>query len=193
MINTDLINNYIDLCDIVITSNDIISARNLFLEIKSIFEFDIPHFMHGLKSDQNSASIDWELTNPYWLDDIPIIKAKLTKFLSENQNNTITQKTMPNITINNTNSNNATFNNSISIDILVNTARYNISEMSTLSDEETKLALEKVNELAEIIKSKENRKHKWSKIASVFKWIAEKSVDLACAFVPLIMQALQSL
>lgn len=65
--------------------------------------------------------------------------------------------------------------------------------MNSLSEGETKLALEKVNELADIIQSNENRKRKWSKMASIFKWIAEKSVDLAIALSPMIMQAFQSL
>lgn len=95
------------------------------------------------------------------------------------------------VNINNTNS--VAVENNIDISATVETVQTNINNMSSLSDEETKLALQKVNELAEIIKSKENRKQKWSKVASVFKWLAEKSVDLACAFSPMIMQALQSL
>lgn len=95
------------------------------------------------------------------------------------------------VNINNTNT--VEIENNIDVTAIVQVVQNEINNMTALSDEETKLALEKVNELAEIIKSKENRKSKWSKVASVFKWIAEKSVDLAIALSPLIMQALRCL
>lgn len=95
------------------------------------------------------------------------------------------------VNINNTNSVNV--DNNVDISATIRDIQTNINNMTSLSDEETKLALAKVAELAEIIKSKENRKSKWSKVASALKWLAEKSVDLACAFSPMIMQALQSL
>lgn len=95
------------------------------------------------------------------------------------------------VNINNTNT--VEIENNIDATAIVQVVQNEINNMTALSDEETKFALEKVNELAEIIKSKENRKSKWSKVASVFKWLADKSIDLACAFSPLIMQALQCL
>lgn len=95
------------------------------------------------------------------------------------------------ITINNTNS--VAVENNLEISITVQAVQNDIKNMDSLSDEETKLALEKVNELADILKSKENRKSKWSKVASFFKWIANKSVDLAVAFSPLIIQAFQNM
>lgn len=95
------------------------------------------------------------------------------------------------INVNNTNS--TVLENNIDISISIQTTYDNIKNMDSLSDEETKLALEKVNELATILQSKENRKSKWSKIASVFKWLANKSVELATAFSPLIIQALQNI
>lgn len=191
MINLDSVKHYIALCDAVIDSGDIDQAKNLFIEIKSLFECEIPHFMNGLKSEMNSASLYWEHTNPYWLDDIPLIKAKLQNAIA--MNNQVSHHNIPNIVINNNNSNSATYNNSLDIDTILQTTQFTIKEMNSLSDEETKIALEKVNELSNILQSKENRKSKWSKVASVFKWLADKSVDLACAFSPLIMQALRCL
>lgn len=191
MTKIDLVIDYINRCDNVIATGDISDARDLFLQIQSLFETDIPDFMNGLKSEIGSAYLDWENTNPYWLFDIPLIKAKLQKYISANLQ--ASQPVAPQIIINNTNSNSAAFNNSIDVTALLQTTQLTIKEMGSLSDEETKIALDKVNELAKIIQSKENRKGKWSKVASIFKWLAEKSVDLAVALSPLIIQALQGM
>ncbi len=189
MIDKALIQDYIHRCDDVISGGNIAQAKSLFLEIQSVFVNDIPYFMSGLQSEIGSASLNWEYTNNNWLVDMPIIKSKLIRLLST-QN---TQPTAPNVIINNANSNNASFNNTMNIESLLNITCYNINEMSSLSEEETKIAINKVNELADVIKSKENKKSKWKKLASIFKWLAEKSVDLVVAFSPLITQALSSL
>lgn len=185
-----LIESYIARCDKVIASNDINQAKNLFLEIQSLFETDIPHFFNGLDSEAGRAYPTWVSFNQYWLTDMPRIKAKLEKYKATLQSQNVS---VPTYSITNNNYAFAQNQTSISIKATIKTAQYTVSEMSSLSDTDTKEALAKLDELLAIAKSKESRKSKWAKLGAFFKWIAEKSVDLAVAFAPALLQIIQSL
>ncbi|MCL2256090.1 MAG: hypothetical protein FWC11_04440 [Firmicutes bacterium] len=106
---------------------------------------------------------------------------------------TSSQQSIPLVQIHNQNQNiNSNQNvNQTSIDIVFKNAREKIEESEALSEAETKEALEKLQELEAIIKSDEKRKVKWSKIGSFFKWFADKSVDVAVAFMPMIVKSLE--
>lgn len=68
----------------------------------------------------------------------------------------------------------------------------NINNMESLTDQETKEALEKLKELETIYNSKENRKQKWEKAKKILLWVADKSVDVAIAYFPIIMNILMN-
>ena len=60
--------------------------------------------------------------------------------------------------------------------------------MNGLSDEETENVLAKIDEIKAIVDQKEPKKTKWKKIKPILIWLADKSVDVGCALLPLILK-----
>lgn len=95
---------------------------------------------------------------------------------------------------NNTNTNNNKNDNS---NININEVKIDfkqiektINDMQSLTSAETKEALEKLKELENIYNSKESRKTKWETAKKILIWVADKSVDVAIAYFPVIMSIL---
>lgn len=193
MKKTEILNSYINRCDDVLKNKDLNAAKELFLEIRSIYMSEIPGFMSGLNCQ---SAFTWGTVSQYnnWLNDISRVKGKLLNYAATIESKEIQSanlsKSKP---INVYNSAIAVANNNIDIDIIIQETKNNIAEATSLSEDETKVALEKIDELLSIAKSKDTKKSKWSKIASIFKWIADKSVDLAISFAPTLLKVLECL
>lgn len=97
------------------------------------------------------------------------------------------------ITINNTNENanhnknNVIINNNIDFKDI----EKNLSENETMTAEETKNALKILKDLESIYNSNESRKIKWEKTKKVLIWLADKSVDIAISYFPIITNILK--
>lgn len=89
-----------------------------------------------------------------------------------------------NITINNTNTN----ENHNSFDMSFNMARETINSMTALTNEEIEEIQKRINELEEIVSSKDSKSKKWSKAKEIIKWIADKGVDIGIALLPLVLK-----
>lgn len=63
-----------------------------------------------------------------------------------------------------------------------------IKEMSGLSDQETEETIAKIEEIKAIIDQGGSKKTKWKKIKPILIWLADKSVDVGCALLPLILK-----
>lgn len=99
------------------------------------------------------------------------------------------------ITNNKTNDINIYNKNENNINNYINNVNFNIIEekikdCESLTIEETGEALEKLKELQKIYESKEKRKCKWEKLKNILKWLADKSVDVAIEYFPIIMSTL---
>ena len=103
------------------------------------------------------------------------------------------KQNQPALIVNNYNTNTNQNMNSIDLNTVFEFAEKKIQDMESLSSEDTQIALEKLNELKDISNSKESRKNCWSKIGPIFKWLADKSVELAIAFMPIISQVLNKM
>lgn len=82
-------------------------------------------------------------------------------------------------------------NSNSNINIITNTVNFNavlqnIKDNESLTEEQTKEALQKLEELKTIHKSKDSKKTKWAKVKPIMIWLADKSVDVGIAFLPLI-------
>lgn len=94
-----------------------------------------------------------------------------------------------NINFYNKNENNIS-NNTTNINF--STIENQIKDCESLTEEETKEALKKLNELQKIYELSESRKTKWEKAKNILVWVADKSVDVAIAYFPVIMSILSS-
>lgn len=86
---------------------------------------------------------------------------------------------------NNSNSIN-TNTNFVTNNVNFNNAVQDIKNNTSLTEEQTKEALQKLEELKTIYESKDNKKIKWTKVKPIMLWLADKSVDVGIAFLPLI-------
>ena len=83
---------------------------------------------------------------------------------------------------------NVTVNNNVTVNITFEQVRAKIEDMTSLTEEQTKEALEKVSEIESVVKGEGNKKSKWEKIKPILVWLADKSFDVAMTILPLLLQ-----
>ena len=86
--------------------------------------------------------------------------------------------------------NNNTNTNKLNVEMDFQSLINRVNKMESLTDIETKDAISKIKEIETIYKSKESKKKKWDKIKNILIWLADKSVDLAIEYLPIITSSL---
>lgn len=87
---------------------------------------------------------------------------------------------------------NVTVNNNVTVNITFEQVRAKIEDMTSLTDEQTKEALDKVSEIESVVKGDGSKKSKWEKIKPILTWLADKSFDVAMTILPLLLQVQSS-
>lgn len=98
----------------------------------------------------------------------------------------------PSVVINNNPSISATASANAAVDISIvfeNAVRQ--VEDACLPDAQEKEVLAKIQELKDIMESKESKGKRWAKIRDVFKWVAEQGIQVASIIVPLLANAIK--
>lgn len=171
-------------------------------EFKNIIDADINRCEKALNGEEDHYRLYHELFSKYspiisdfdknlfgifsnrdYIPNIEIMKKKLELFKSmeyKNMNNSIESG----ITINNNNTN----SNVIDINISFDQARKSVEDMAALPDSEIKEILSKMDELEKIVQSNDRKTKKWENAKGIVKWIADKGVDVALTFIPLLLQ-----
>lgn len=83
---------------------------------------------------------------------------------------------------------NVTVNTNVTVHITFEQVRAKIEDMSSLTEEQTKEALEKVSEIEAIVNGDGNKKSKWNRIKPILTWLADKSFDVGMVFLPLLLK-----
>lgn len=91
---------------------------------------------------------------------------------------------VPSTVVNITNSN----ENSNIITVSFEKARETVNAMTSLPEEDIEEIQQKIDEIEEIVNSKESKSKKWSKSKEIVKWIADKGVDVGIALLPLLLK-----
>ena len=73
----------------------------------------------------------------------------------------------------------------ITIEAVFDNARQQVED-ACLSDDQEKEVLAKIQELKDIMESKESKGKRWAKIKDFFKWVAEQGIQVASIIVPLL-------
>lgn len=66
--------------------------------------------------------------------------------------------------------------------------REKVNNMTSLPDEDIEEIQNRIDEIEEIVNSKESKSKKWSKAKEIIKWIADKGVDVGIALLPLLLK-----
>lgn len=173
----DMVRDDIDTCDLV--SNNEKMNKEIFNEMVGKYS----------KVSSNFPEIE---TNPLWLrnhpeyykDAIKMIQGFLNAYLLNGCTDYNIQSIQsPQINITNT----LTNQNNISISSFTET-KEKIEKMSSLTEEEILEILEKLNQLEKIVNSSDRKSKKWSNAKGIIKWVADKSVDVGTALLPLILK-----
>ncbi len=151
---------------------DIEDYHNL---LKSKYAKIIHGFNEGLYNSFYDADHSAKKAN------IENMRQKLVLFKAMGYENYITEKS-DSITFNNTNQVNSTIN------ISFTDVKKQVEDMTSLKDEEIDEIHSKIDELEKIINSSVRRTKKWDMAKDIIKWIADKSVDVGIALLPLILK-----
>ena len=112
-------------------------------------------------------------------ENLELMKAKLETF--QFQMNVVEASASPNTQVNVT--------TNVNVSITFEQVRSKIEDMTSLTDEQTKEALDKVSEIENVVKGGGSKKTKWEKIKPILTWLADKSFDVAMTILPLLLQA----
>ena len=144
------------------------------------------------KSIKTEVDIDWGFKEENTIDFTVVegIVRKLRVYAQEvldGRKSSNKKSTTPSVVINNNPSISATASANAAVDISIvfeNAVRQ--VEDACLPDAQEKEVLAKIQELKDIMESKESKGKRWAKIRDVFKWVAEQGIQVASIIVPLL-------
>jgi hypothetical protein len=182
----EFINSYIDLCDKVTESNQ---AKTVVNDIRMIFIDEIPSIDMNLDLGRITND-NINCTDKMYLNDLRRLKLRLVNLRAnlmmeeEKEKRKLEELSLQKsiLTVNNSNS------NIVNIDITFDQVREKVENMTSLKETEIQEVLHKVNELENILKSSDRKAKKWENAKEIIKWIADKSVDIGIAFLPLLLK-----
>lgn len=180
--------------------SDIDKIKGVLQSNSSIQELTNIHMYINGKYQSKISS--WELSQYSWNDKLGFdyeflgedslkhnlnnMKNKLEGYLQDYRFLPLASSSSPAIKFINNNTN----NNEIKVEIDFTNLINKINDMESLTETEINEAIEKVKEIEKIYKSKDSKKKKWEKIKNILIWLADKSVDLAIAYLPIITNSL---
>lgn len=116
-------------------------------------------------------------------ENLSMMKPKLEAFMHGwNANGKVTRQTPAN-----TPDVNVTVNNNVTVNITFEQVRAKIEDMTSLTETQTKEALEKVSEIESVVSGTGSKKSKWEKIKPILVWLADKSFDVGMTLLPLLL------
>lgn len=164
-------------CKYEIENGSIESCRVLHRTLKSKYGKIIDGFNDGL------LDLFYDSDGIYCKRNLETMRQKFLLFQAMGYENSFSDDAeKQGLTINNTNS------LGVSIAISFSVVKEQVENMTALKEEEVQEVLEKIDELETIVKSNERKTKKWERAKEIIKWIADKSVDVGIAMLPLIMK-----
>ena len=198
--NYSLANEIIDLIDEGKAIGEDYSSRQQFIA-KAYFsygdciKFDSSLIAIAKDSIVRKSTMDFDFGETETsVDDVVIqsVIAKLQQYaksiLQKRETAPSPKKGNPTVVVNNI----ATATNSVNIDISVEIENaIKQVEDACLPDAQEKEVLAKIQELKDIMESKESKGKRWAKIKDFFKWVAEQGIQVASIIVPLLASTIK--
>lgn len=184
---TRMVDSDIASCDVFLSQpHNYQEKRQLFIELVAKYSAQITGFGDGLVGyDPNNGRYKFNCQGEWELEDnIQAVKFKLLSYKNNDYRNSLLMDNKANISI----ENNLTANQNQTMTITFEDIKKQIENMSGLSGAETKETIGKIDEIKAIVELKESKKSKWQKIKPILIWLADKSVDVGCALLPLILK-----
>ncbi|MDD3341570.1 MAG: hypothetical protein PHN72_05230 [Bacilli bacterium] len=170
-------------------SDDSEKVKKLHMKIDSKYQSKINNWGHSFYGWMEKHGFAYSMIDSGSMEhNLLIMKGKLEGYL---QTFNVSKQNFANpFIVYNTNNNQNTASNITEIKINFKDVEEQIKNMESLTDEETTEALQKLKELETINNSSESRKKKWETAKKILVWLADKSVEVGIAFIPIVMQVL---
>lgn len=159
--------------------------KDLYMSVTAKYHSYVPQLGEGLYQYFAEQGFYDEVTGESLEYNLRKIYNKLVTFRSLNYPGlgaAITNTPNTVVTITNTNQNQNTM--TVSFDAV----RDKVNNMTSLPDEDIEEIQNRIDEIEEIVNSKETKSKKWSKAKEIIKWIADKGVDVGIALLPLLLK-----
>lgn len=167
-----------------LSSNNETKLKAIHMEIDGKYGAYILDWGKGMYSYDMDLGFNYEwLSKESLIHNLTLMKSKLEGYALglENPNQrSYSPSNSVNVNVNNT--------NEINITVSFEQARQQIEDMTSLTDQETEEIKAKLDELEEIINSKDKKKTKWEKAKSILIWLADKSLDVGMTLLPLLLK-----
>ena len=187
MIKRDIQNDIDKIKEVLQSNSSIQELTNIHMYIDGKYQSKVSNWGLSQYSWSDKLGFDYEFLGENSLKhNLNNMKNKLEGYLQDYRLLPLTSSSSSTIEFINNNTN----NNEIKIEIDFTNLINKINDMESLTETETNEAIEKVKEIEKIYKSKDSKKKKWEKIKSILIWLADKSVDLAIAYLPIITNSL---
>ncbi len=182
-----MVDEDIQVCsDIIKSDYDEQKWKDIFIELTSKYLSHVSQL--GSNMTGYSKSTNYFFTDQISQDDLRrnfiVLKSKLIAFKNNGYQNSAQVSSDNGINI----QNNLSATQTQTISISFETVKKQIEDMTGLSDAETEETLNKIDEIKTIVELKEPKKSKWQKIKPILIWLADKSVDVGIALMPLILK-----
>lgn len=186
------IQNDILRCKKAIQDNDNSKIQELILQITSTYSGIINNISEGIETCNAWSR---EFKNNDLLKDINILKRKLEVSLAMYEQKALKSGDKDSsISIynngSNTNINSNTNTNCLDNNLSFDEVRKEFENCGYLPEEEINQVICKLNEIEEILSSRESKNKKWDKLKNVMSWLSTKGVDIALKILPLIVNGL---
>lgn len=184
---TRMIDEDIKKCEEYLTGDrDAQKGTELHLELITKYPPYISHFgdsLYNYDPSRGFVMIEY-FDSSAMIHNMTIIKNRLIAFKNYGYKNSKSVATDKSISIENTLT--ATQNQTVYISF--EDVKQRIEAMTGLSEVETKEALEKIDTIKLIVESEDPKKTKWQKVKPILVWLADKSVDVGIALLPLLLK-----
>ena len=161
-------------------------GKELHLELITKYPTYISHFgdsLYNYDPNRGFTMIKY-FDSDAMIHNLTVMKNRLIAFKNYGYKNSKGAANDNSINIENT----LTATQSQMVNISFEDVKRKIEEMTGLSEAETKEALEKVDDIKAIVESEELKKTKWQKVKPILVWLADKSVDVGVALLPLLLK-----
>ncbi|MBP3300151.1 MAG: hypothetical protein J6M34_01450 [Clostridia bacterium] len=170
--------------DQALSSNDEATLRATHMDIDGKYGAYIPDWGKSMYVYGEDLGFNYEwLNKDSLIHNLTLMRSRIEGYFlgfERRSNRTYAPNNNVNVNVSNT--------NEVNVSISFEDVRKQIEDMTSLTDAQTKEALDKVSEIESVVNGTDSKKTKWEKIKPILTWLADKSFDVAMTLLPLLLQ-----